>query len=285
MTRYRRVPFLTFLLSPTRRAYINLSGCNFDGKACFAIAKKEVGKALPVEELLNLFTKSGQFIWGENVEEIAITGGEPTLDVNYLIALTQGLKRLPVSKIELSTNGYLLDKELVEELRSLKIDLIKLDLKAYSDEVHRWYTGRSNARVLRAIELVHKYSLNFRVRTIFIPNIVDIDEIEKIAKFLSYIDRGIQYKIYQFSPEHASSDISRRPTPEEMQKSFDVAKRHLDKVESFITTDVSKPGYKYVEVRANELSDEFQKIDERSRSILKTWAMRHVSMEQILSSN
>lgn len=179
MTAFRKVPFLTCEVSPRRKVKINLSGCNFDCKGCFAIAKQETGRTFSVEGLLNLFIKSCRLIYGGLVDDVQMTGGEPTKDPDYLLYLIRGLRYLGVSKIGVSTNGHMLDKDLVDELNSLSVDYIKLDLKAYTDEIHKWYTGKSNINVLRAVRLLHDYGLNFYVRTIFIPNIVDIPEIEK----------------------------------------------------------------------------------------------------------
>jgi pyruvate-formate lyase-activating enzyme len=67
-----RVPFLNFVVSPVRKAHINLAGCNFNCKYCFAIAKSEVGQLLSVEELLNLFSKSCNLVFGEIAENVII---------------------------------------------------------------------------------------------------------------------------------------------------------------------------------------------------------------------
>lgn len=46
MTMHKRVPSLTFVVNPYRKVEINLSGCNFDCKGCFALAKQETGRTL-----------------------------------------------------------------------------------------------------------------------------------------------------------------------------------------------------------------------------------------------
>lgn len=285
MSEYRRVPFLTFVVSPYQKVKINLAGCNFDCKGCFAIAKQEVGRALSVEELVNLLIKSCRLIYGRIVSDVQMTGGEPTVNVDYLASLVQKLRGLGVNRIGMSTNGYLLDKNLVEQLTFLHADYIKLDLKAYTDKIHRWYTGKSNANVLRAVELLSKYGLNFYVRTIFIPGIVDIDEVKKIARFLGQVDKKIPYKIYQFAPEHAKhGSLRKSPTKEQMLRASIIAKGYLDNAESYTTETVYEPDSSYVEVRADELLDKFDRIDEISKSIIKSWNMQYLTMNQVLAS-
>jgi len=284
MTEYRRVPFLTFVVSPHQKVKINLAGCNFDCKGCFAIAKQEVGRAFSGEGLIDLVIKSCHQIYGRLANDVQITGGEPTVNIDYLLSLIRRLRELGVSKIGISTNGYNLDRNLVRELKSWGVDYIKLDLKAYSDEIHRWYTGKSNANVLRAVELLCECSLNLSVRTIFIPGIVDLDEVEKIAKFLSEVDKGVPYRIYQFAPEHTKNKSLRKsPTKEQMLRASIIAKGYLDNVEAYTTETAYEPDSSYIEVRADELLGKFRRIDKISKSIIKTWNLHYFTMNQILS--
>lgn len=283
MITFRKVPFLTCEVSPRRKVKINLSDCNFDCKGCFAIAKRETGRTLSVEELLNLLIKSCRLIYGGLVDDVQMTGGEPTKDPDYLLYLIRGLRDLGVSKIGVSTNGYMLGKDLVDELRSLSVDYIKLDLKAYTDEIHKWYTGKSNINVLRAVRLLHEYGLNFYVRTIFIPNIVDVPEIEKIAKFLSHVDKNILYKLYQFAPEQLNVNLSRKPTQNEMLKAFNVARKYLNNVEFLTYKTAYEPHYELVEVRADELLESFEKIDKISKLVDRNWNVQYFTMNQVLS--
>ena len=292
MTAFKKVPFLTCEMSPRRKVKINLSGCNFDCKGCFAIAKRETGRTLSVEELLNLLIKSCRLIYGGLVDDVQMTGGEPTKDPDYLLSLIRGLRSLGVGKIGISTNGHMLNKDLVDALKSLSVDYIKLDLKAYTDEIHKWYTGESNINVLRAVRLLHEYGLNFYVRTIFIPNIVDVSEVEKIAKFSSCVDKNILYRLYQFAPEQLDDKLSRTPTEEEMLKAFDVARKYLDNVEFFVYPKTSKPpayktayepDHKVVEVRADELLKNFRKIDKIAKLVDRDWNIQYLTMDQVLS--
>ena len=285
MTGYRRVPFLTFVVSPYQKVKINLAGCNFDCKGCFAIAKREVGRELSVEGLIDLLVKGCQRIFGGIADDVQMTGGEPTVNKDYLFSLIQRLRELGVSKIGLSTNGYLLDRNLVEELKFWDINYIKLDLKAYSDRIHKWYTGRSNKNILRAVRLLSEYELNFYVRTIYTPGMVESDEIEQIARFLSQVNRNVSYKIYQFAPEHIENERLREsPTAEQMLRASTIARGYLENAETYTTETVYEPDTSYIEVRADELLDEFKRIDEISKSTIETWNMPYFTMNQILIS-
>lgn len=285
MTLYRKVPFLTFVVSPLRKLKINLAGCNFNCKGCFAIAKEEAGRSLSVEQLISLIKKSCTFFYDDMVRDVQVTGGEPTLDKDYLISLIKGLRKLNVERIGISTNGYLLDKTLIMELKTLKIDHVKLDIKACTKQIHVGYTGKDNVPVLRAVKLLCKYNLSFYIRTIFTPHLMGFEEIGKIAKFISRVDKNIPYKIYQFAPEQLGGKVSRSPTDEEMQKAYSFAKRYLENVEYYTTETAYKPSpYKCIEVRADELLQKFKKIDGISKSVIKDWDMEYFTMNQILNS-
>ncbi|OIN97208.1 hypothetical protein AUJ66_04045 [Candidatus Desantisbacteria bacterium CG1_02_38_46] len=283
----RKVSFLTCEINPNKKIKVNFSGCNWNCKGCFAIAKNEIGRELSVNALVDLIIKSSNLIYGKLIEDIQATGGEPALNSNYLLSFIKQLRKIGVRKIGISTNGHLLDEKLISELSNLHVDYIKIDLKAYSDEIHKWYTGFSNENVLKAVRLLHKHNLNFYVRTIFIPDIMEFSEIEKIAKFLSSVDRNIQYRLYQFTPQYLDNKISRAPGEDEMLKNFEIAKKYLKNVHYFVYS--KKIGfsqdYKFVEVRANEVLENFKKIDKISKKIDKNWDIKYFTFNQILSLN
>lgn len=278
----RKVSSLTFVISPVKRTYINLAGCNFNCRSCFAVAKDWVGRDFTTEELINFFIKACKLMWKGIADEVVLTGGEPTISPHYLLDLLSRLKELGVGKIELSTNGYLLEEDYLAKLKTGGIDLVKLDLKAYSKGVHRWYTGRGNGNIFRAIRLLRKSGLNFLIRTIFIPNIVDIDEVDRIAAFLSEVDENIPYRIYQFAP--GDTGISRKPESEEMARVLDVAKRRLRNVEALIDVNSYRSDWTSVEICADELLPIYHEIAESSAKFIESWKQRYkvFGMNQVL---
>ena len=69
-----------------------------------------------------------------------------------------------------------------------------------------------------------------------------------------------------------------------MIRAFNIAKRYLHNVEFNTTATAYEPEYKYVEVRADELLEDFKKIDEISKSTVNGWEMPYFTMNQILTS-
>jgi pyruvate formate lyase activating enzyme len=228
-TRY--IPFITLSLSePKPRIWITLSGCNFNCKGCFSGARDTVGVPMTVDKLINRVEKSSR-TYNNNIgplKEAIITGGEPTLDKDFLRALVLNLKmRVGVKHITLSTNGYLLDREFVMELKDSGLNKVKLDIKAYNDSIHKWYSGMSNRPVLKAVRYLYDCKLDFRVETVLMPRIVDVAEIEGIASFLARIDPKIKYKVVKFAPGEAREKVTRRPSDDEIQLAVNSASKYL----------------------------------------------------------
>ena len=227
---YRYVPFITLSLSePKPRIWLTLSGCNFKCRGCFSIARDPVGEPMTVDGLINWVEKSRWAYTNSTLlEEAIITGGEPTLDRDFLLDLVLNLKTcMEVKHITLSTNGYLLDMDCVMKLKDAGLDEVKLDIKAYNESIHQWYTGMSNRPVRKAVRNLFESELDFRVETVLMPGIVDAEEIERIASFLAQIDPGIKYKVVKFAPGEAREKVTRRPSDEKIELAVNSASKYL----------------------------------------------------------
>jgi pyruvate-formate lyase-activating enzyme len=71
-----------------------------------------------------------------------------------------------------------------------------------------------NRPVLKAARYLWKSGLDFRIETVLMPGIVDVEEIERIASFLAQIDPGIKYKVVKFAPGEAREKVTRRLSDE-----------------------------------------------------------------------
>jgi len=214
------------------RIWFMLTGCNFRCRGCFRPARDGGGTLLSAEEALERAERACMKYYGKLPAKAMITGGEPTLNRDFLIDLVSGLRDKGFNEIVLMSNGYELGREgngnYAAELVDSGLTEAHIDIKAFSEDIHRWYTGRSNKPVLRCVELLHDTGINLLVQTVYIPGIVEESEIEQIAKFLSSIDRGIKYRINPFAPTFAYERVSRRPTIEEMESAYRVASRYLE---------------------------------------------------------
>ena len=195
-------------------------GCNFKCKYCFF--KPLSCKKYSANEILNKILEIRE---GYGLNKILIAGGEPTLQ-NDLPELTKLLKDEGFY-IMLSTNGYYLK----DMLNKLEVDEIHIDLKAYDENKHVYLTSCSNKKVLDCINYIgkNKDKFNFKVEidTVLIPNIVDLDEIEKITKFLSNLD--LPYRITGYV-KYNNNLNAEKPDEDKILKAKEIALKYLSNV-------------------------------------------------------
>ena len=289
----RKVSQIFFAEHPDqgKKCWIRLSDCNFDCKGCFAtyVGKQEIGRSLSTEELTNLILK-----YDKKIDRMVITGGEPLLDENYLINLIKKSKENFINKFEIHTNAYLLNENLLKKLSNLNVDvLFSADIKAFDDNIHKKYTGKSNANVLKAISLLSEYkdslykdNPSFIVNTPLMPGVVDTDEIEKTAKFLSETDENVCYRIAQFLDQFLPSNernLTRTPTFEEMINAYNVARKHLDYViiDTYLPTGLE---HNYKNIIPDELLDTFKEFDKKYKSVIESRKVQYLTMDQLINS-
>jgi len=206
-----------------------LTGCNFHCKGCFRPARDGGGTLLTADETLERMEQACLNYYGKVPAEAMITGGEPTLDKVYLLSLIKGLKEKGFEKIVLMTNGYALgeDGDYVAELEEAGLTEAHVDVKAFSEDIHNSYAGKSNKPVLRAIGKLNASRIELLVQTVYMPGIVDDAEIEQIAKFLASVNKDIKYRINPFVPIFAYEQVTRRPTLEEIERAYEIASKYL----------------------------------------------------------
>lgn len=138
----------TNLLGPYTRFVIWVHGCCFNCKDCLAEnAKNGPFKTMPIEQL-------GDLILAEDIEGITISGGEPFLQVNALVALINYVRKKRDLGVIIYT-GFVLEeiKEDEEKVNLLNLTDILIDgqyIKELDDG--RAYVGSSNQKIHRLTE-------------------------------------------------------------------------------------------------------------------------------------
>ncbi len=202
-------------------------GCNFACRGC--IRKKALDdihlkyhaptrKYLPptflsLEEVIEILKKLA-------VKRVIYMGGEPTVDnrLPRLLELTHN--ELHAYNI-LLTNGFI-----SPPLKD--IDEICLSLKACNNKLHLDFTGKSNKKVLANFVNFYQAGVKLRAESILIPDYIDCQEVENIAKFIASIDPNIPYRIDAYIPVPKS--LWGKPTSQKVDKAVDVAKKYLHNV-------------------------------------------------------
>jgi len=158
-------------------------------------------------------------------------GVEPSLDPE-LPSLTKALHSEIGSYNIIMTNGLkLVDME--------HIDLVLFSLKAYSEDIHRDYTGRSNKKILENFITVYRSGKKLHAISLVIPDYIDAGEIEGIAKFIAGVDKNIPLTLHAYFPVPGAP--WRAATAEEVEEAAKLARKHLVNV-PFRTLDLKRVG-------------------------------------------
>lgn len=214
--------------------HLHFWGCNLKCRAC--LLKKELYDCHLTETKDGIFNetkKSPQIperfldleevmqILGElDVGQVVFMGAEPTID-RQLPQLAEALHQEFRSYNILLTNGF--------RLPALEaIDEVVFSLKAYTNNLHRHYTGKSNKKALENFVSLYNSGVKLRAESVLIPEYIDHLEIENIAKFIAAVDKSTPYRIDAYIPIGANP--WRRPTLQEMEAAVKMAKQHLTEV-------------------------------------------------------
>lgn len=181
--------------------YIFFKGCNFNCKGCILKLSPwdchiptNIHSKLQNYNIETLSLSQFESIIGRlMVEKAILGGGEPTIDgkLEYVINL---LNSYNIHTI-LLTNGYNLNQFTISKFEELGLKEVCVSIKAFNNRIHIYYTGKSNEKVLKNFELLNKSAIKVRAESVLIPNLIDVDEIELIAKFISFINPKIPYRI------------------------------------------------------------------------------------------
>jgi pyruvate-formate lyase-activating enzyme len=124
-------------------------------------------------------------------------------------------------EVRLITNGYILP-----DLEGLTH--VALSIKALDVTLHKQYTGKSNQQCLRHFRLIHQAGIGLSASSVYIPGLIEADEIERIALFVASVDRSIPYRVIGYMKVDGM-DI-RQPSHEEVEKVASRAAQHLKNV-------------------------------------------------------
>ena len=150
---------------------------------------------------------------------VAFTGGDITCCPEFYAQCACLIKAQTHLWVLIETNGYGLTPQNLDCLQASGVDAFWLDIKAYEEEKHKWLTGCSNEHILRLPEEMLNRGFILEVLSLYIPDLVESDELEKIAQNLAAIDPTIPFTLLAFFPEHQMKDF-RSPNTKEMVNAY-----------------------------------------------------------------
>jgi len=115
------------------------------------------------------------------LEVIRLTGGEPLLSP-HLIPIIKEVKRLGISKIKLTTNGFLLER-LAKPLKDAGMQSINVSLDAVDEDVFFLMSRRNNVKkILKGIDAARDAGLDVKLNAVLMKGIND----QQILPLLHY---------------------------------------------------------------------------------------------------
>lgn len=165
-----------------------------------------------VEDLFQEIKKVSPFIQG-----ITVSGGECTLNSDFLVQLFKKVKEELKLTCFVDTNGTL-DLEKHKELVDIT-DKFMLDVKSIDNNEHLLLTGASNKTVLKNLNYLLDRDKIHEVRTVVAPNLNNEKTIKEVAKI---IDNRCKFKLnayrkYGVRKEGIDFHGEASPTKDEME--------------------------------------------------------------------
>lgn len=180
---------------PGIRTVVFFSGCQLRCKFCHNPEMFQMKKAnYTSDELFAKIMRSKPYF--KNNGGVTFSGGEPLLQVDFLIDICKKLKKENIH-IALDTAGVGVSS--YEEILEL-VDLVLLDIKHTNPSSYKDLTGKDIEISEKFIEALNKSGKDVWIRQVMVPNITDSDSyIDSLVKYLQKIKN---IKKVEFLPFH-----------------------------------------------------------------------------------
>ena len=230
---------------PGIRFILFLQGCTLRCKYCHNRDswKLNAGQEMTVDEVITEVLKYREF-FDASGGGITVSGGEPLIQLPFLIALFKACKEHHIhTNIDTSGGIKLTDRNiaLLDELLSYT-DLLMLDIKLMNPEGHLELTGIPNEEILDFGRYVAKSNTPLWIRRVIVPSLTDseadliatanyIKELNQLGNVerveaLPYHPMG-EHKWAEFEGEYPLKG-QRTPTQEEIEKAEQILKAGLE---------------------------------------------------------
>lgn len=160
------------------------------------------GKKLNADEFLTIISQINSV---SPLKQIRFTGGEPLLHKD-LFELIEGVKKMGISEVGLTTNAFYLDRD-IEALKAAELTSINISLDAMDDATLRRMSGVPNAsKVLKNIQLGVKAGLPIKLNSVIMNGLnqhqilplLDFSKSLNITiRFIEFMKMGSYYQQHE----------------------------------------------------------------------------------------
>lgn len=173
---------------PGVRYVVFLQGCPMRCQYCHNPDTWPVnaGEEMEAEYIIEQFIRNEGFYHDGG---ITVTGGEPMLQIDFLIELFELAKKHNIHTC-IDTSGITFNPESPEMLAKLDklltmTDLVMLDIKHIDMEHHKALTGQPNDKILQFAEYLSAKGIAIWIRHVVVPGLTDDDKyLEELGYFI-----------------------------------------------------------------------------------------------------
>jgi len=218
-------PLFHFL--PSHKTFtIATPGCNLHCKGC---QNWEISQVKAVDVVENpLFQET--FVPPAYVVEMAVASGsrsisfsytEPVIFYEYMYEIARIAKEKGLYTIMVT--ALYIEEEPLRKLLDV-IDAFSVDLKFFSDDSYRKYSGARLEPILKNIKRVFEAGKWLELTTLLVPKYIDREQLENISKWISEeLATWVPWHISRFFPYYKAMDLPVTPV-EEMIKAYEIGK-------------------------------------------------------------
>lgn len=170
---------------PGIRFVLFLQGCHLNCKYCHNRDTWDMagGEYKSLEEIYEKILRYKNYILPSG-GGVTITGGEPLLQVKFLIELFSKLKNAGIHTC-IDTSGMVSITDDIKKVLELT-DLVLLDIKHIDDKKCKELTGFSNKKELEFARYLSDNNIHMWIRQVLVPGITDDKEdLKKLKEFIS----------------------------------------------------------------------------------------------------
>ena len=177
---------------PGVRYIIFVQGCRMRCQFCHNpdTWKMDGGTEYTADALLEKALRFKTY-WGTD-GGITVSGGEPLLQIDFLLELFQKAKQQGVhTVIDTAGNPFTREGEFFQKFQALMevTDLLLLDLKEINPERHRRLTGQENSNILDLARYLSEIGKPVWIRHVLVPKRSDYEEdLLALRSFLDTLD-------------------------------------------------------------------------------------------------
>lgn len=182
---------------PGIRFIIFTQGCSLKCKYCQNRDTWDIngGKEYDCDEIVEKVLKYKNYITPDG--GVTVSGGEPLLQVDFLIELFEKLKKHGIHTC-IDTSGNVALTEKIKKLIDLT-DLFLLDIKCINDEVCKELTSVSNKNELEFARYLSDNNKKMWIRQVLVPTITDNSEdLKELSKFINSLNGVEKVEILKY---------------------------------------------------------------------------------------